>query len=172
MVLFKKQKESWCASSTEGLEWYGMKLESGRRASYFKALGCCKLFIYLFFSSKQWEATERFKAGVWHDQTCVLRSSLGFITESILRGRKWRQEDQLGGDRSSPAEGSWRLVLGWWKWTRREENLPAKYLEGTDNPVLMMWERRKTEMLKLAPKFLAYIVVRFIEKGHTREPLV
>ena len=25
--------------------------------------------VYLFFSSKQWEATERFKAGVWHDQT-------------------------------------------------------------------------------------------------------
>lgn len=102
----------------------------------------------------------------------ILRSSLGFITESTLRGRKWRQEDQLGGDRSSPAEGSWRLVLGWWKWTRREENVPAKYLEGTDKPVLMSWERRKTEMQKLAPKFLAYIVVRFIEKGHTGEPLV
>ena len=124
-----------------------------------------------YFNPKQWEATEGFKIGVWHDHSRVLKSPFDFSEESVLKGGKWRQEDQLGGYCSSPAERSWRLVLGWWKWRWREENLCGRHLAGKDNPDLMVWEMTKTEMPELTPKFLAYMVVHFIKTRNTGETL-
>ena len=94
-------------------DWGGMQWgwRHGHRAKSFRVLGHCTELFGIFYA-KQWEATEGFETGVWHDQTHLLKSSLASVWRAY-----WREEN--GGRK--PVKG-----ISWWSMAEATGSIPVQ----------------------------------------------